>query len=120
GIHGQRGECVPQLDGSLSALVGDDEVDRQGKKIVGLALQISNASLDRQIDDRIVVDLVGDRLVVAFEEGLIDAVVFVEKLERRFQALSEAINRSSVEAFVVYASDLKDDAALAAFGQKDV
>ena len=69
-LRRELSECASQLDGSLRPLVGDDEVDRQGKKTIRLALQIGDARLDRRIYDQIVVDLVGNRLVVAFEQVL--------------------------------------------------
>ena len=66
------------------------------------------------------VELVGDGLVVALEEVLVDAIVFVEQLQRRFEALRETVNRSVVETLVVDAANFEDDADLPALGEKNV
>jgi len=57
-------------------------IDRQRKERVGLACQVGDAILDRGVYDGVSVELVGDGLVVAFEEVLVEAVVFVEKLSK--------------------------------------
>ena len=85
-----------------------------------LLRKVGDAILDRGVHDRIGVELVRDGLVVPLEEVLVDAVVFVEKLQRRFEALREAVNRSAVETFVVHAANFEDDADLPALGEKNM
>ena len=51
---------------------------------------------------------------------MVDAAVFVEQLQRGFEALRETVNRSRIEALVVHAADFKDEADLTGLGQKDV
>src|SRR4029077_19859237 len=61
-------------------------VDGKRKKRVRFGRKESDAIFDGGIYDRIAIELVRDRLVVPFEEVLIDAVVVIEKLKCRFEA----------------------------------
>jgi len=70
------------------------------KKLVGLAAEVGDAVFDRAINDGIAVQSVGNGLVVALEEVLVDAVVFVEQLQSGLETLCEAVNGRSVEALV--------------------
>ena len=51
---------------------------------------------------------------------MVDAVVFVEQLQRRFEPLRETVNRSAVETLVIDAANFEDDADLPALGEKNV
>ena len=88
------------------------------KSVSALLREIRDAILDGGIDDGFVIELVGDSLVVPLEEVLVDAVVFVEQLQRRFEALGEAVERVPVEALVVHAANFEDDADLAGLREK--
>src|SRR5439155_20218613 len=79
-----------------------------------------DAIFDRGVYNRIGVERVGDGLVVALEEVLVNAVILVEQLQGRFEAFREAVNRSSVEALVIDAADFEDDPDLPTFCKKDM
>ena len=119
-ILGKLGERVSERRCSLKSLVQHDVIDRQGEERIGLACEVRDTILDRGINDRIVVELVRDRFVVPFEEVLVEAEVFVEELQRRFQALGEAVDRCVVEAFVVHTAHFEDDAHFPSLGEKHV
>ena len=51
---------------------------------------------------------------------MVDAVIFVEQLQRRFQTLRETVNRCGVETFVVDATDFKNESDLPTLGQENV
>src|SRR6266404_1065016 len=93
-------------------------VDRNRKKRVGFGRKESHAIFDGGIYDRIAIELVRDRFVVSFEKVLVDAVVVVEQLERRFEALCEAIERVPIKALVINTPDLKNDSEVARLGQE--
>src|SRR5258708_4737587 len=80
GILGKLGERGSEFPRSLKSLVQHDVIDRQGKKCVGFSAEEGDAVFDRGINDGICVELVGDDLVVALEEVLVDPVVLIEKL----------------------------------------
>ena len=113
----RRARC-PSLVEVLKSLIEHHVIDRQRKERVGLAAEVGDAILDRGVYDRIGVELVRDRFVVPFEQVLIEAIVFVEQLQRRLKALGEAVNRRVVETFVVHAAHFEDDAHVAALGEK--
>src|SRR5579859_2144749 len=104
----------------LKTLVQHDVIDRQGEERVGLTAEISDAILNRGVYDWAVIELVGDGLVVAFEEILIDAVVFVEQFQSGFETLRETVNRGGVEALVVHTAKLENDTDLAGLCEKDI
>ena len=85
-----------------------------------LLAEVGDAIFDRGVYDGIGVELVGDGLVVPLEEVLVDAVVFIEQLQRRFEPLRETVNRSVVETLVIDAANFEDDADLPALGEKNV
>src|SRR6266849_5882190 len=93
-------------------------VDRKRKKRVRFGRKESDASFDGGIYDRIAIELVRDRFVVPFEEVLIDAVVVIEKLECRFEAFCEAIERVPVQALIIDASNLKNNSEVTCLGQE--
>src|SRR5216683_164286 len=93
-------------------------VDGKRKKRVRLGRKESDAIFDGGIYDRIAIELVRDRFVVSLEEVLVDAVVFVEQLERRFEALCETVERVPVKALVINTPDLKDDSEVSRLGQE--
>ena len=64
------------------------------------------------------VELVRNGFVVPFEQILIEPVVFVEQLQRRFEALGESVNRCAVEALEIDAAHFEDDPDLATLGEK--
>src|SRR5216683_6689960 len=66
-------------------------VDRKRKKRVRFGRKESDAICDGGIYDRIAIELVRDRFVVSLEEILVDAVVVVEQLQRRFEAFCQAV-----------------------------
>src|SRR6266436_2151617 len=88
-ILGKLGERSSEFPRGLKSLVKHYVIDRQGKERVGLAAEVGDAVFDRGINDRIAVKLVGDGLVVALEEVLVDAVVFIEELQSRLKTLAE-------------------------------
>src|SRR5208283_2471412 len=119
-ILGELGERGSELLGNLKSLVQHHVIDGQGKERVGLAAEVGDAVFDRSVHNGAGVEFVGDRFLVAFEEVLVDAVVFVEQLQGRFEALRETVNRGIVETLVIDAAYFEDDAHLAAFCEKDV
>src|SRR5260370_41451017 len=98
----------------------NDVIDRKRKKRVGFACKICQTILDGCIYDRSVIELVRDILVVPLEEVLVDAVVFVEELECRFEALCQAVERVSVQALVVDAPNFKDDTEISRLGEENM
>src|SRR5580700_3861716 len=119
-ILGKIGERASELVGSLKSLEQQDVIDRQGKERIGFATEVRDAIFDRGINDRIVIELVGNGFVVALEEVLVEAIVFVEQLQRRLKALGEAINRCAVKAFVVHTANFENDPHLTCLGEKSV
>ena len=109
-ILGKLGERASELVRSLKSLVQHYVINRQGKERVGLAAKIGDAILDRGVYDGIAVELVRDGFVVALEEVLVEAVVFVEQLQGGFEAFCETVNRCVVETLVVDAANFEDDA----------
>src|ERR1700730_8019212 len=119
-IPGQLGYRGSELVGGLKPLVEHHVIHRQRKEGVGFAAEVGDAIFDRGVNDRIVVELIRDRFVVALEEVLVEAIVFVEQLERRLKALGETINRRAIETFVIDAANFEDDAHLTRLGEKSV
>src|SRR5579859_1071123 len=109
-------ECA----GVAEALEQNYVVDRKRKKPVRFGRKESDPILDGSIYDWLAIELVRDRFVVSLEEVLIDSVVVVEQLQRRFEALSETIERVPVQALVINTPDLKDDAEVSRLGQEDM
>src|SRR5712692_8287372 len=66
-------------------------VDGKRKKRVRFGRKESDSIFDGGIYDRIAIELVRDRFVVSLEEILVDAVVVVEQLQRRFEAFCQAV-----------------------------
>src|SRR6266478_9774788 len=91
-ILGNLGEGASELVRNLKSVVQQHVIDRQGKERVGLAAEVGDAIFDRGVYDRIAVEPVRDRFVVALEEVLVNAVVLVEQLQGRFEAFREAVN----------------------------
>src|SRR5882724_10931648 len=109
-------ECA----GVAKALEQNYVVDRKRKKRVRFGRKESDAIFDGGIDDRIAIELVRDRFVVSLEEVLVDAVVVVEYLECRFEAFCQAVERVAVQALVVDAPNLKDDAQISGLGKENM
>src|SRR5208283_4576263 len=80
-ILGELGERGSKLLGNLKSLVQHHIIDGQGKESVGLAAEVGDAVFDRSVHHRVGIELVGDGFVVALEEVLVDAIVFVEQLQ---------------------------------------
>src|ERR1700730_5733875 len=76
-------------------------VDGKRKKRVRFGRKESDAIFDGGIYDRIAIELVRDRFVVSLEEVLVNAVVVVEQLECRFEALCETVECVPVQALVI-------------------
>ena len=91
-ILGKLGERASELLGSLKSLVQHHVIDGQGKERVGLAAEVGDAIFDRGVHDGVGIELVGDGFVVPLEEILVDAVVFVEQFQSRFEPFREAID----------------------------
>src|ERR1700731_1013976 len=87
-------ECA----GVAEALEQNYVVDRKRKKPVRFGRKESDAIFDRGIHDRIAIEFVRDHFVVSLEEVLVDAVVVVEQLERRFETFCQAVERAFVQA----------------------
>src|SRR5260221_7093646 len=104
----------------LKTLVQHDVIDRQGEERVGLAPEIRDAILNRGDYNWAAIELVRDGLVVALEEVLVDAVVFVEQFQSGFETFRESVKRSGVETLVVHTTHLEDDADLAGLCEKDI
>src|SRR5229473_7669386 len=88
-------------------------VDGKRKKRVRFGRKESDSIFDGGIYDRIAIELVGDSFVVSLEEVLVDAVVVVEQLQCRFEALCETVERVHVKALVIDTPDFKDDSEVA-------
>src|SRR5580704_18641082 len=114
------GERRAEPCGSLKSLVEHDVVDRHGKQRVGFVPKVGDAIPNRGIYDGAVVEPIRDGLIVALEEVLVQAVVFIEESQGRFQALCESINRGVIETLVVDSADFKDQAQFPTLGEKDV
>src|SRR5580704_14167095 len=69
----------------LKTLVQNHVIEGQGKQSVSLTAEIRDAILNRSVYDWVAIELVGDGLVVALEEVLVDAVAFVEQLQSGFE-----------------------------------
>jgi hypothetical protein len=78
---GKRGS---ELIRCRKSLMQNHVVNRKGEKRVCFCAQVGDAVFDRSINNRIGVKLVGDGLVVALEEVLVDAIVFVEQFQSGF------------------------------------
>src|SRR5258708_4202841 len=97
-----------ELMHSLKTLVQHDVIDRQGEERVGLAPEIRDAILNRGVYDWVAIELVGDGLVVALEEVLVDAVVLVEQFQSGFETFRETVKRSGVGTLVIDASHFEN------------
>src|SRR6266513_406652 len=109
-----EGACIAE------ALAQNYVVNRKRKKRVCFGRKESDAILDGGVYDRFAIELVRDRFVVPFEEVLVDAVVVVEQLECRFEALCQAVERVPIQALVIDAPNLKDDAQVFGFGKENM
>src|ERR1700756_1593235 len=120
GLLGNGEQRTRELARVTQALEEDDVIDRQRKKRVRFVRKIREAILDRRVYNRLAIELVRDRLVVPFEEVLVDAVAVVKQLERRFESLCEAVGGGSVQAFVIDAPHFHDNAEVSRLGKEDV
>ena len=77
---------------------------------------MSNAILDSRVDDGVCILFVRNRLVVSLEEVLVDAKVLVEEFRADSRRFAYVLERIRVEALVIYAVNLKDDAHIARLG----
>src|SRR6266699_3216461 len=109
-----EGACIAE------ALAQNYVVDRKRKKCVCFGRKESDAILDGGVNDGFAVELVRDTLVVPFEEILVDAIVVVEQLECRFEALCQAVERVPIQALVIDAPDFKDDAQVSGLGKENM
>src|SRR6267378_3207396 len=109
-----EGPCIAE------ALAQNYVVDRKRKKCVCFGRKESDAILDGGVNDGFTIELVRDRFVVPFEEILVDAIVVVEQLECRFEALCQAVERVSGQTFVIDPTNLKDDAQVSGFGKENM
>src|SRR5439155_9726402 len=75
---------------------------------------------DSCIYDRILVRLIWDYWVAAFEKVLIDAAFVVEYLKRRLQPLGAAVDFVRRQAFVIHSLHREHDSYIAALSQKCV
>ena len=66
------------------------------------------------------VKFVRDARIVLLEKILVDAVVLIKEPQSGFKAFGEGINGSAIQAFIVDAVDLENDAQLACLGQEDL
>ncbi|MGB8985081.1 MAG: hypothetical protein WCC37_00470 [Candidatus Sulfotelmatobacter sp.] len=80
-IFRKLGERTSEFVRRLKSLQQHHVIDGQRKQRVGLAREIGDAILDRGVHDGVGIELVRDRLVVLFEQVLVEAVAFVEQLE---------------------------------------
>ena len=98
----------------------NDVIDRQREKPVRFARKIREAILDGRVHNRLAIEPVRDRFVIPFEEVLIDAVVVVKQLERRFKPLREACERGLVQAFVIDTPHFHHNAEVSRLGEEHV
>jgi hypothetical protein len=80
----------------LKTLVQNHVIEGQGKQSVSLTAEIGDAILNRSVYDGVSIELVRDGLVVALEEVLVDAVVFVEQFQSGFETFRETVKRGGV------------------------
>src|SRR6266403_3365135 len=111
---------APERPCVAEALAQNYVVDRKRKKCVCFGRKESDAILDGGVNDGFAIELVRDRFVVPFEEVLVDAVVVVEQLECRFEALCQAVERVPIQALVIDAPNLKDDAQVSGLGKENM
>src|ERR1700688_3489098 len=104
----------------LKTLVQNHVIEGQGIQRVSLTAEIGDAILNRSVYDGVSIELVGDGLVVALEEVLVDAVVFVEQFQSGFETFRETVKRSGVETLVVHTAHFQNDADLAGLRKKDM
>src|SRR5258708_30434722 len=112
----RKGAC--EFMHGLKTLVQNHVIEGQGKQSVSLSAEIGDAIINRSVNDGVSIELVRDGLVVALEEVLIDAVVFVEQFQSGFETFRETVKRSGVETLVVHAAHL--DADFAGLRKKDM
>src|SRR6266852_654283 len=107
------------MDG-LKTLVQNHVIEGQGKQSVSLTAEIGDAIFNRSVYDGVSIELVRDGLVVALEEVLVDAVVFVEQFQSGFESFRETVQRSGVVTLVVHAAHFDDDADFAGLRKKEM
>src|ERR1051326_1162905 len=74
--------------------------------------------LDSCVYDRVLVRLIWDDWIAAFEKVLIDTAFVVEYLKRRLQSLGAAIDFIRRQAFVIRSLHCEHDSYIATLGQK--
>src|SRR3984957_11213925 len=99
---------APEFVDGLKTLVQNHVIEGQGKQSVSLTAEIGDAILNRSVYDGVSIELVRDALVVALEEILVNAVVFVKEFQSGFETLRETVKRSGVEALVVHTAHFED------------
>jgi hypothetical protein len=91
----------------------DNEEDGQREQLVRFRGEIGDTIADGRIDDRLSAEGVRNRLSIALEQELIDAIVLVKHPKRRLQALRQTVDGWSVEAFVIDALEFEHDSNFA-------
>src|SRR5258708_1093134 len=94
---------------SLKTLIQNHVIEGQGKQSGSLDAEIGDAILNRSVYDGVSIELVRDGLVVALEEVLVDAVVFVEQFQSGFETFRETVKRSGVETLVIHTANFQND-----------
>src|SRR5437016_992251 len=80
----------------------DDEVDRQSVQALSLPLEVPDPAFDGGVYNGVLVVLVWDGGVAAFEEVLVDTAFVIQDLERRLQPLGVVVDFAAREAFVIH------------------
>src|SRR5580704_13985798 len=108
-----------QALGGFGPLVEHDVIHGKREQRASLRFEVGDAIPDGGIDNRIRIELVWDGLVVALEQVLVQAAIFIEQFEGRLQALGETIDRRLVQALVVDAANFENDPDFSGLGQED-
>src|SRR5439155_26892913 len=102
----QPGRSMPET------LVKDDVVNADRVKLLRVRLEMVHAVADGLVDDFVVIELVRNGRVIALQEVLIDPKLGVKDFLRNLQATSDTVERVLVQALVVDALNLNDNAQI--------
>ena len=92
------------------SLVEDDVVDLDRIELFGATSKVGCPVPDSLVNEFVVVELVRDRLVVALEKILVDAVLLAKSPHRCLEAMRDIVQSVLVQALVVDPVHLDDDA----------
>ena len=119
-MNRQLREHRPEVPGIAEAFEEHDEINRDGKEVLRLVREIGDAVTDGCVDDGFAVECVRNHRAVAFEQILVDAIVFIEEFERGFEPLGQSVDGLLVQTLVIDPLDLEDQTEVPGLGQKRV